>query len=112
MTVLTDSVRSISLWGAGRFGRRYGAAIALAGALALGACSSLPQVDIGKVTSVFGGAGEPAAPAPAPEQSAAVDFGTSTEIHPGIWPVVQSGAARDPDIEAQAARLLSRMTAE
>ena len=105
-------MRRISFRGSGRPRQRYGAAIALAGAMALGACSSMPQV--GDITSIFGDASKPEADraAPASEQPAGVDFGTSTDVHPGIWPAGKSGAVRDSTVEAQVAQLLSQMTAE
>ena len=80
--------------------------------MALGACSSMPQV--GDITSIFGDASKPEADraAPASEQPAGVDFGTSTDVHPGIWPAGKSGAVRDSTVEAQVAQLLSQMTAE
>ena len=98
-----DSIRSISFRHAGRFGQRYGAVFLLASALALGACSFTPQI---------GGTSKPAAVQAAPEQQAGIDFATSTEIHPEIWPLGVSGAARDPAIEARVSDLLSRMTVE
>jgi len=86
--------------------------LALAGALALPACSSLPRV--GDVTSLFRStpAKTEAAPAAPIAQQTNIDFATSTEIHPGIWPVGQSGVARDPAIGAEVAKLLSQMTVE
>lgn len=43
---------------------------------------------------------------------AGIDFSTSTEVHPVIWPESKSGVKRDPAIEAEVTRLLSAMTLE
>ena len=67
-----------------RQGKLRATLAAAAAALALGACSSLP----------------------------AKDQSTAAVIHPEIWPKGQSGVARDPAIEAEVAKLLSRMTLE
>ncbi|MDE2133854.1 MAG: exo 1,3/1,4-beta-D-glucan glucohydrolase [Alphaproteobacteria bacterium] len=84
------------------------ALLVLVGALTLAACSSLPEV-----TSMFGTASASANQAPAaaaPQED--VDYATSADVHPDIWPAVQSGVARDPAIEAQIAAFLSQMTLE
>ncbi len=91
---------------------------AMACATTLGACSSLQALpQVGKIASVFGSSTSPApiAPATAPDSSALptdIDDGTSTVIHPEIWPKGESGLARDPVIEAQVAQLLSQMSVE
>ena len=87
----------------------------LAGAMMLGACSSLPK--IGDVTSMFGGEAEEKPPAvvlakPPVAASETVDYAVSPEIHPEIWPTSPPAIARDPAIEAEVARLLSQMTLE
>jgi len=92
------------------------AMFALLGALALGACSSMPKIDgiSDSITSVFG-SNKPqveASPASQAAPAPSVDFATSTEVHPEIWPLGQSGEPRDPAIEAQVAALLSKMTLE
>jgi beta-glucosidase len=99
--------------------RPRGATVLLAGALALGACSSMPSVD--GITSVFSGSktAHQAIPAPRPVAlnaqpilpAASADLATSNEVHPEIWPL-NPPAPRDPAIEAEVARLLSRMTLE
>jgi beta-glucosidase len=101
-----------SLQRTGRFRQWQRAAIMLAGAAALGACSSTPKID--GIASLFGSASKPAsaAAAPTPAQLVGIDFATSTEIHPEIWPLGTSGVPRDPAIEARVARLLSQMTLE
>ena len=91
----------------------------LAGALALGACSSMPSVD--GITSVFSGSktDDEAKPAPKPivlnaqpaVPAAAAELATSNEVHPEIWSL-NPPAPRDPAIEAEVARLLSQMTLE
>jgi beta-glucosidase len=89
------------------------ALLVLAGALALAACSSLPSLPkIDEVTSMFGVTNPSAKVERAAAPQASVDFATSTEIHPDLWPSGQSGAPRDPDIETQAATLLLQMTLE
>ncbi len=86
-------------------------AVLLAGALALSACSSLPSMPkIDELTSMFNKPSAPAQAAPAPQPD--IDFATSTEIHPDIWPKGESGEPRDPAIEAEVAKLLSQMTVE
>jgi beta-glucosidase len=85
-------------------------ALALTGALLLGACSSMP----GDLTAMFHNA-PPSPPAAQAAQAAPVpdiDFATSTDIHPEIWPKLDSTVPRDPAIEAQVAQLLSQMTVE
>ena len=98
--------------------RLRNAAFALAGVFALGACSSMPKMPhIDRITSIFG-TSAPEKPAPAAEAPAAsaspsvVDYATSTDAHPEIWPIGHSGVARDADIEDQVAKLLSQMTVE
>ena len=92
------------------------ALLTLAGMLTLAACSSLPSLPkIDGVSSMLGIASAPAnaEPAPAPQvPQTTVDFATSTEVHPDLWPAGQSGVARDPAVEAQIANLLSQMTLE
>ncbi|MGC9953161.1 MAG: glycoside hydrolase family 3 N-terminal domain-containing protein [Rhizomicrobium sp.] len=105
ITTLSGVTRELSIQAPVRL---RGALLALTGALALAACSSLPQID--GVTSMFGTAPAKAETAPAPQAN--IDFATSTEVHPDIWPAGQSGAARDAAIEAQIATLLSQMTLE
>jgi len=88
-------------------------------AATLGACSSMPKVS--DVTSLFGGGEEtpapaaqavPAAPSAAPAAApAGIDFATSNQIHPGIWPL-SPPPARDPAIEADVTHLISQMTLE
>jgi beta-glucosidase len=71
------------------------ASIVFGGALALGACSLLQT--------------------PEKEQKVAQPVIVPSEpgvIHPELWPKGESGVARDPAIEAEIARLLSRMTLE
>jgi len=97
-----------------------GAAVLLAGALALGACSSGPSVDA--IGSLFSGS-RPAAEAkpgpvalttPRPAASSALsdaDLATSNDVHPDIWPL-SAPAPRDPAIESEVARLLRQMTLE
>ena len=96
-----------------RIRRLRNATLTLSVTLALSACSSLPKVD--RLTSIFDTSSAPAAAevASAPAtQPATEDSATSTEIHPEIWPMGESGVARDPAIEAQVAQLLSQMTVE
>ncbi|MGA7674220.1 MAG: glycoside hydrolase family 3 N-terminal domain-containing protein [Rhizomicrobium sp.] len=113
ITALASVTRNISAQGPVRLRGLRRVLLALTGALALAACSSLPHID--RVASMIGISSAPAqtqsAPtAPVPETH--IDFATSTEVHPDIWPAGQSGAARDPDIEAQVAQLLAQMTLE
>ncbi len=91
-------------------------ALLFVGAVALAACSSVPGV--GTVKSWVGmGEETPAAqakPVPQAVPSAAaqpVDFATSTEIHPDIWPLTPP-RPRDPAVEAEVSKLLSQMTLE
>jgi beta-glucosidase len=60
--------------------------------------------------AVFGLLG--AAAAGEPPVPPGAGFGTSTEVHPEIWPKGVSGAARDPAIEARVAQILAHMTLE
>jgi len=98
--------------------RPHSAVLVLAGVLVLGACSAMPEMPhVDRITSVFGAsAPEKAAPTteapPASAPQANIDYATSTDAHPDIWPVGQSGVARDPVIEAEVAKLLSQMTIE
>ncbi len=96
-------------------------AVILAGAMTLGACSSMPQID--KITSVFSGTNpsEAVAAAPAPiaaaparttTPSSSTDLATLTDIHPELWPAGKSGVTRDPAIEAEVTKLLAQMTLE
>ena len=41
-----------------------------------------------------------------------IDFVTSTDIHPEIWPKLDPTVPRDPAIEAQVTQLLSQMSVE
>ena len=115
MTVLTLGMRKSILRRAASPRGWRNAVLVVAGAMTLGACSSiqsLPQVD--KIASVFGGSNAPA-PAPAAVPASLptdIDDGTSTVIHPEIWPKGESGLARDPAVEAQIAQLLSQMSVE
>jgi beta-glucosidase len=73
-------------------GLRYGRiSAAMAAALALGACSILQGKE---------------------EEAEAPRVTQPGEIHPELWPEGHSGAARDPAIEAEVARLLAQMTLE
>lgn len=94
------------------------ALLLMASAFSLMACSS---ADLNGVASFVGiGKAEAqqqpspqAAPAPRPSQSATaqMELATSTEIHPDLWPL-NPQPARDPAIEAEVQRLLSRMSLE
>ena len=95
--------------------------LVLAGTLALSACSSLPSLPalpkVGSVTSMFGidsgpSKSEAATPVQQPAATLAVDYATSTDVHPEMWPAGRSGATRDPAIEAQVTQLLAQMTLE
>jgi beta-glucosidase len=83
-----------------------GAAALLAGAIALGACSSGPSAE----EPVGQSASRPVALAPSPVgASEDVDIAASDTVHPDIWPLVPP-APRDPAIEAEVTRLLAQMT--
>jgi beta-glucosidase len=96
-------------------------ALLLAGAVALAACSSIP--DVKDMKSWVGmGDGKPAPqsepvaltqakPGSAVPVAADADFATSETIHPDIWPL-NPPRPRDPAVEAEVARLLSQMTLE
>jgi len=97
-----------------------GAAVALAGALALAACSSMPSVD--GISSVFSGSrtADQAKPKPValntplPVASSALadaDLATSDDVHPDIWPL-EVPPPRDPAVEKEVSRLLGQMTLE
>lgn len=98
----------------------------LAGAVALTACSSIP--DVKDMKSWVGmGDGKPApqseASVPRVDKAAArasaqptvilstAEFATSETIHPDIWPL-NPPRPRDPAVEAEVTRLLSQMTLE
>jgi beta-glucosidase len=88
-------------------------AFALSSAIALCACSSMPH----DLAPLFGkpapraSAAPVATPAPLPLRGAPVDFATSTQVHPEIWPL-NPPAPRDPALEAAVAKLLGQMTLE
>ncbi|MDE2183489.1 MAG: glycoside hydrolase family 3 protein [Alphaproteobacteria bacterium] len=77
----------------------------------LGACSSSSQIS-GLLGGAPAPAAQPAVVAPVVPSAPSIDFGTSTDIHPQLWPQGASGVARDPAIEAEVSRLLSQMTVE
>ena len=118
MTVLTSIITHTAFRRAACLRSSRYAVLAIAGAMTLGACStlpSLPQVD--KIASVLDGSNSSAQAAPATVAASATqptdfDDGTSIDIHPEIWPKGESGLARDPAIEAQVAQLLSQMSVE
>jgi beta-glucosidase len=87
----------------------------MASTLLLGACSAIPDEIISMphdIVSIFHNTPPPpAAPTPAPAQPA-IDFATSTDIHPELWPKLDPALPRDLAIEAEVAQLLSQMTVE
>ena len=49
---------------------------------------------------------------PAGQEAPSVDFGSSLEVHPQIWPKGKSGLVRDPAVEAKVAKIVGEMTLE
>lgn len=83
---------------------RAGKAAALLSAMAMTGCALMGETQQQSDTPVSTEVNPTTPPSP--------DLSVSTTIHPGIWPLGQSGVADDPKGDAQVADLLSRMSLE